>query len=67
VDPESGLTVPAAVAEVREVYRATVAEAVVEWRATFSGGGGRYEPVMTDAPFGDPLRRAFAARQATGR
>jgi uncharacterized protein (DUF58 family) len=67
VDPESGLTVPAAVAEVREVYRATVAEAVMEWRATFAGGGGRYEPVMTDLPFGDPLRRAFAARQATGR
>jgi uncharacterized protein (DUF58 family) len=67
VDPESGLTVPAAVAEVREVYRATVAEAVMEWRATFAGGGGRFEPVMTDLPFGDPLRRAFAARQAMRR
>jgi len=67
VDPESGLTVPAAVAEVRDAYRATVAEAIGEWRATFAGSGGRYESVMTDAPFGDPLRRAFAARRETGR
>ena len=67
VDPESGLTVPAAVAEVRDAYRATVAEAIGEWRATFAGPGGRYEPVMTDMPFGDPLRRAFAARRDPGR
>jgi uncharacterized protein (DUF58 family) len=67
VDPESGLEVPAAVAEVREAYRATVAAALDEWRATFARGGGRYETVMTDAPFGAPLRRAFAARQDTGR
>jgi uncharacterized protein (DUF58 family) len=67
VDPESGLEIPAAIAEVREAYRATVAEALDEWRATFARGGGRYETVMTDAPFGAPLRRAFAARQDTGR
>lgn len=67
VDPESGLEVPAAVAEVRDAYRATVAEAVAEWRATFARAGARYETVMTDAPFGAPLRRAFAARQETGR
>ncbi len=67
VDPESGLEVPAAIAEVRDAYRATVAEALDEWRATFARGGGRYETVMTDAPFGAPLRRAFAARQDTGR
>jgi uncharacterized protein (DUF58 family) len=67
VDPESGLEVPAAVAEVRDAYRVTVAAALDEWRATFAKGGGRYETVMTDAPFGAPLRRAFAARQDTGR
>jgi uncharacterized protein (DUF58 family) len=67
VDPESGLAVPAAVAEVRDAYRATVAAALDEWRVTFARGGGRYETVMTDAPFGAPLRRAFAARQDTGR
>ena len=40
VDPESGLAVPAAVAEVRDAYRATVAEALDEWRAAFARGGG---------------------------
>ncbi len=58
--------VPAAVADVREAYRATVAEALAEWRAAFARSGGRYEIVMTDAPFGAPLRRAFAARQDMG-
>jgi uncharacterized protein (DUF58 family) len=66
VDPESGDMVPAAVADVRDAYRATVAEALAEWRTTFARAGGRYEIVMTDAPFGAPLRRAFAARQDTG-
>jgi hypothetical protein len=66
VDPESGDIVPAAVADVREAYRATVAEALAEWRAAFARSGGRYEIVMTDAPFGAPLRRAFAARQDMG-
>jgi uncharacterized protein (DUF58 family) len=66
VDPESGEAVPAAVADVRDAYRATVAEALAEWRATFARSGGRYETVMTDAPFGAPLRRAFAVRQDTG-
>jgi uncharacterized protein (DUF58 family) len=67
VDPESGVMVPAAVADVRDAYRATVAEALAEWRTTFARAGGRYEIVMTDSPFGAPLRRAFAARQDTGR
>lgn len=67
VDPESGVAVPAAVAEVRDAYRATVAEALAEWRATFARAGARYETVMTDSPFGAPLRRAFALRQETGR
>jgi hypothetical protein len=36
---------------------------LAEWRTTFARSGARYETVMTDAPFGAPLRRAFAARQ----
>jgi uncharacterized protein (DUF58 family) len=67
VDPESGLEVPATIAEVREAYRATVGAAIAEWRATFASAGVRYQIVSTDAPFGGPLRRAFAARQGTGR
>lgn len=67
VDPESGLAVPAAVAEVRDAYRATVSAALAEWRAGLARSGARYETVMTDAPFGAPLRRAFAARQESGR
>ena len=63
VDPESGLEVPASVAEVRAAYRATVEEAIAEWRATFARAGASYEVVLTDAPFGVPLRRAFATRE----
>ncbi|HEU4563421.1 MAG TPA: hypothetical protein VFS05_02185, partial [Gemmatimonadaceae bacterium] len=63
VDPESGDEVPAAVADVRTAYRATVAEALEEWRSTLAAVGAAHEVVATDAPFGVPLRRAFAARQ----
>jgi uncharacterized protein (DUF58 family) len=64
VDPESGLSVPATVAEVRAAYRATVEAAIGEWRAALAAAGASYETVLTDSPFGVPLRRAFAARQA---
>ena len=57
--------VPAAVAEVREAYRATVAEALAEWRAAFARSGGRYEIVMTDAPFGR-MRANIAAACVRG-
>jgi uncharacterized protein (DUF58 family) len=63
VDPESGLEVPAAVADVRDAYRATVDRAIAEWRSTFGRVGAGYETVGTDQPFGIPLRRAFAARE----
>ena len=63
VDPESGLELPATVAEVRDAYRATVDGALREWRESFTSLGASYEVVTTDAPFGVPLRRAFAARQ----
>jgi uncharacterized protein (DUF58 family) len=63
VDPESGQRVPAAVADVRAAYRATVLSALGEWRAQLARAGATYEIVSTDAPFGVALRRAFAARQ----
>ena len=50
-------------ADIREMYQATVAEAIDEWRARIAAAGAFYEPIMTDQPFGVPLRRAFAARQ----
>jgi uncharacterized protein (DUF58 family) len=62
-DTESDLAVPASVADVRLAYRNTVEEVVGEWRAMFGSLGIGYELVLTDAPFGVPLRRAFAARQ----
>src|SRR4051812_6852995 len=63
VDPESELTVPASIADVRVAYKKTVDEVIDEWRAMFGSLGIGYETVSTDAPFGVPLRRAFAARQ----
>src|SRR5215467_2432949 len=63
VDPESELMVPAAVADVRVAYHNTVEEVIGEWRTMFGAIGVGYEVVSTDAPFGVPLRCAFAARQ----
>jgi uncharacterized protein (DUF58 family) len=63
VDPETELTVPATIADVRAAYRNTVDEVVAEWRGMLGSLGIGYEVVSTDAPFGVPLRRAFAARQ----
>ncbi|HEY4130241.1 MAG TPA: DUF58 domain-containing protein [Gemmatimonadaceae bacterium] len=63
VDPETELTVPASIADVRVAYKNTVEEVIGEWRAMFGSLGISYEIVSTDAPFGVPLRRAFAARQ----
>ena len=63
VDPESGLEVPATVADVRAAYRKTVDEVLGEWRSRLGAAGVGYEVVTTDAPFGVPLRRAFMARQ----
>jgi uncharacterized protein (DUF58 family) len=63
IDPESDLMVPASVADVRVAYRNTVEEVIGEWRAMFGALGIGYEVVSTGAPFGVPLRRAFAARQ----
>ena len=62
-DPESGATMVATPSEVREAYAVTVAEAIDEWRARCAAIGAFYEPVPTNAPFGVPVRRAFAKRQ----
>jgi uncharacterized protein (DUF58 family) len=64
VDPESELAIPASLADVRAAYRNTVDEVIAEWRAMFGSLGIGYEVISTDAPFGVPLRRAFAARQS---
>jgi uncharacterized protein (DUF58 family) len=63
VDPESDLAVPATVSDVRAAYRDTVDEVIAEWRARLGAAGVGYDVVLTDQPFGVPLRRAFAARQ----
>jgi uncharacterized protein (DUF58 family) len=63
VDPESERAVPASVADVRAAYRATVEQALGEWREQLARAGATHVVVGTDAPFGVPLRRAFAARQ----
>lgn len=63
VDPETDLEVPATVAEVRDLYRDTVDAAIAEWGRVCASAGAGYVVTPTDAPFGLPLRRAFAARQ----
>jgi hypothetical protein len=63
VDTESNFSLPATASEVRDAYRATVDEAIGEWRGRLAAMGVAYETVFTDSPFGVPLRRAFAARQ----
>ena len=63
LDTESDLRVPASVTDVRAAYRATVEEVIGEWRDLLTSAGVSYEVLLTDEPFGVPLRRAFAARQ----
>ena len=63
VDPETGTEVEASVGDVRAAYRATVDEAIDEWRSRLAGAGASYEPIYTDAPFAVPVRRAFLSRR----
>ncbi len=63
VDPEGGASLAATPADVRDAYQSTVRDAIDEWRARCAASGAFYEPILTDQPFGVPLRRAFAARQ----
>ncbi len=62
-DPESELAVPAAGADVRAAYDATVDTVVREWRDALGALGAGYELVLTDQPYAIPLRRAFDLRQ----
>jgi len=63
VDSESGEETPASPADVRDAYRDTVAREIAAWRDALGAAGAAYATVMTDEPFGIPLRHAFAARQ----
>src|SRR5437762_8208860 len=63
IDPETELEVPASVTDVRAAYRSMVEEVIGEWRSMLASFGASYEVIVTDQPFGVPLRRAFAARQ----
>lgn len=60
-DPEGGREVAAAPADVGALYRATVQEALAEWRAQLGRAGARHVVAMTDEPFGTPLRRLLRA------
>lgn len=62
-DPESSQKMAATVPEVREAYRTAVQETIDEWREHLSAAAASHELVMTDQPFGIPLRRAFLNRQ----
>lgn len=63
VDPEGGIEVAAKPSEVAAAYAATVERAIADWRSRLAASGAAYATVMTDEPFGIPLRAAFAARQ----
>jgi len=62
-DSETNQKMVAAVADVREAYRTAVQETIDEWRGHLSGAAASHEVVLTDQPFGTPLRRAFMNRQ----
>ncbi len=56
-DPESGAELQASSRDVQPAYRATVVEALTEWRELFGRSGARYSITYTDEPFGRPLRQ----------
>ena len=51
---------PAAPADVRIAYQATVQEALAEWRAVLGRAGARYALSVTDEPYGRALRHLVA-------
>ncbi len=55
-DLETRVEVPAAPADVRNSYQATVREALAEWRAVLGRAGARYALSVTDEPYGRALR-----------
>jgi len=62
-DPETQLDVPAAAADVRTAYRATVDRVIAEWKDRLGALGVGYELILTDQPYSIPLRLAFGARE----
>jgi hypothetical protein len=62
-DPETDLDGPAAAADVRAAYRATVDDVIAEWRDALGAIGAGYEVIITDRPYAIPLRLAFGARE----
>jgi uncharacterized protein (DUF58 family) len=62
-DPETQLDVPAAAADVRTAYRATVDRVIAEWKDRLGAIGAGYELILTDQPYSIPLRLAFGARE----
>ena len=62
-DPESEADVPAAAADVRAAYRATVDHVIAEWKDRLGALGAGYEVILTDQPYAIPLRLAFGARE----
>ncbi|GJG88223.1 hypothetical protein tb265_34040 [Gemmatimonadetes bacterium T265] len=63
-DPETGQAVSATVATVRAEYQRAMDQALATWRSVCRPLGVRYTLATTDAPFGPPLRAAFAAHEA---
>ena len=55
-DLETRVEVPAAPADVRNSYQATVREALGEWRAALGRAGARYALSVTDEPYSRALR-----------
>ncbi len=62
-DPETGESVNATVATVRDAYQCAMNQALATWRDVCRQLGVRYALATTDAPFGPPLRAAFAVRE----
>lgn len=55
-DVETRFEVPAASADVRVTYQATVRSALDEWRTALGRAGARYALSVTDEPYGRALR-----------
>jgi uncharacterized protein (DUF58 family) len=62
-DPESGVQVPAATADIATTYRDTVVAAVAEWRAAIGRAGARYTVAYTNEPFGRPMRELVTSNR----
>lgn len=62
VDPETGETLPAATADLRDAYRRAVDEAIDEWQRALASEGMDYVMVQTDQPMALALRHYLSRR-----